>query len=182
MLAITSITEDSRILLSTLGTLDADGTMDGESLQRGALRIVATRGTAYSHPTCTTASVQKELDVGAGNLSEFSESPPRVPWKASNTCHTPSPNSDANLNSTTATPFRSELEEELAKLKEEDDLLESLRCEIHAVMPHGARNQAIQIYGRFSNAFDGQKQDRLSHEPVGVGRKSGNADAKKSRL
>ena len=108
--------------------------MDGESLQRGALRIVATRGTAYSHPTCTTASVKKELDVGAGNLSEFSESPPRVPWKASNTCHTPSPNSDANLNSTTATPFRSELEEELAKLKEEDDLLESLRCEIKALL------------------------------------------------
>ena len=59
-------------------------------------------------------------------------------------------------------------------LQEEDDVLESLRYEIHAVLPNRASHQDIKNYGRFSNAYDGQKQDnRLSHEPLGVGRKSG---------
>lgn len=53
-------------------------------------------------------------------------------------------------------------------------MLESLRYEIHAVLPNRARHQDIGNYGRFSNAYEGLKQDnRLSHEPLGVGRKSG---------
>ena len=53
-------------------------------------------------------------------------------------------------------------------------MLESLRNEIHAALPNRATWEQMQKYGRFSNAYDGQRQDhRLSYEPLGVGRKSG---------
>ena len=58
-------------------------------------------------------------------------------------------------------------------------MLESLRYEIHAVLPNRASHQDIGNYGRFSNAYEGLKQDnRLSHEPLGVGRKSGKTEQK----
>jgi len=71
-----------------------------------------------------------------------------------------------------STPFRSELEDELAKLAVEDEELQSLRFEIHAALPN---KDILLSYGRFSNAFDGQKQDRLSCEQMGIGRKSESA-------
>ena len=57
--------------------------------------------------------------------------------------------------------------------QDEDDVLESLRGEIYAALPNRLSLHQGQSFGRFSNAYDGQKQDRLSHEPLAIGRKSG---------
>lgn len=126
-----------------LAYLAADGSLGEQPLQH---RRPSVSSSPASLARAATARISDIVLIGPDgalkNDLEYEVSiPEESPAKLSHTTFglawsTPPP-SEGNLESSPAleTPFRSELEEELAKLKDEDDMLESLRGEIHAALP-----------------------------------------------
>jgi hypothetical protein len=130
-----------------LAYLAADGSLGEQPLERRrpslsnspALAASArTSGIVLIGPDGALDSFQPALEDAIGSaVSVPEESPATLSRMAVGLAWSTPPPSEGKPESSSAlaTPFRSELEEELAKLKDEDDMLESLRGEIHAALP-----------------------------------------------